>query len=829
MKKYQPDIVLLQQLNFVGNSSLNFPFLRNFSCLKYTATTRGNGVGFMVNKNSIDLIESRTLQMGHTVMVKLMKRDSGREYYVFNVYAAVGHTRTEYEAQFRIIEKFIQDNNLLHHNNLIVAGDINLNLLEPSAHPHHYIRFKSFLRELNLFDAAVKANFHNVPTWRGFGERAGSKSRIDVLLCSKENPEFNFVNYKVHPSSSSDHMVVNIGLTESRVRSDAISTPRTIPWKDFIITSRKFKTEAQESLIDLLSEKVLDPTRIDLALFNNDKTTLHKKLEILDKPDNIELKEKGLNYLLPLILKRWKIIHDNIFEEFSQKSVRYKHDSFQKQFTSICKKIDFSPGALGPKEELRKLREQRQNDIVVTKANIKREMKIKNLMSLGKATAWSFSSLKFKEEKKTLKLFNGDTEILDSDEILSTLAKFHANKTSLEKNEWSFKTSKISKLLDHVQTISILKEAESDDLDEDELLEHLNFPNDCRENDTLIPETGKLTSGLQMLNIEWGDIFQHTFPEMGNIRINPTEVGKVISSFKNDSSPGPSTENKKLYFLIFAKIPNIFTNICQSLLDNQDFSGDFNYLKKRSIVMIQKNSNRKPSPKDFRPISLLEILYKILAKLLLYRVRDFLPKIVNNHQFGFVPDRCMSTCSGSLLKVIHEINSSGTKAQILSLDIQAAFDSVFTDVIYEITNYLFPNSNIPGIINSLTTRGQGFLSIGGKTSDIFSLTKGSGQGDPLSTFRYIILHHVFISILDNFTASIQGPGLRLVDRSADPPTLFTLPALCFADDSILFFTNFKRYTAGQAAGALFSPIQSNGPQNTTGQNQNFVFQLKISG
>ena len=60
----------------------------------------------------------------------------------------------------------------------------------------------------------------------------------------------------------------------------------------------------------------------------------------------------------------------------------------------------------------------------------------------------------------------------------------------------------------------------------------------------------------------------------------------------------------------------------------------------------------------------------------------------------------MSTCSGTLLQVIH----SGTKAQILSLDIKAAFDSVFTDVIYEITKYLFPASNIPDIINSLTTR-----------------------------------------------------------------------------------------------------------------------------
>ena len=70
--------------------------------------------------------------------------------------------------------------------------------------------------------------------------------------------------------------------------------------------------------------------------------------------------------------------------------------------------------------------------------------------------------------------------------------------------------------------------------------------------------------------------------------------------------------------------------------------------------------------------------------------------------------------------------------------------------------------------------------------DSVGLTKGSGQGDPLSTFRYIILHHDFITILDIFTASFQGPGLKMTDRSAEPPTLFSLPSLCFADDSILF-------------------------------------------
>ena len=245
--------------------------------------------------------------------------------------------------QLRDIEHFyatqvdeMPSNNL--HRNIIVTGDINLNLIEPSVHPHHYNSFKSFLRKLNLIDVATKANYHSIPTWRGFGERAASKSQIDVFLCSKENPDFNFVNYKVHASSSSDHMILNIGLGQNRTRASPPSDPRTVPWKDHIITSRAFKNEAQEALISLLSEKSLDPSRIDLALFNDEKTSLHKKLAQLDQPDNIEMLENDLTYLLPLILKIWKKIHDSIFLEYSQKSVKYKHDTFQKSFTSICKK-----------------------------------------------------------------------------------------------------------------------------------------------------------------------------------------------------------------------------------------------------------------------------------------------------------------------------------------------------------------------------------------------------------------------------------------------------------------------------------------------------------
>ena len=100
----------------------------------------------------------------------------------------------------------------------------------------------------------------------------------------------------------------------------------------------------------------------------------------------------------------------------------------------------------------------------------------------------------------------------------------------------------------------------------------------------------------------------------------------------------------------------------------------------------------------------------------------------------------MSTCSGTLLQAIEEINEQKVKA-IFSMG-------------------------------------------GGRKSSVFKLTMGSGQGDPLSTFRYIILHHVFVTILDIFNA--QSQGLRLPDKSAERPTLLILPCLCLK--MILFYS-----------------------------------------
>ncbi len=93
-----------------------------------------------------------------------------------------------------------------------------------------------------------------------------------------------------------------------------------------------------------------------------------------------------------------------------------------------------------------------------------------------------------------------------------------------------------------------------------------------------------------------------------------------------------------------------------------------------SISLLLKTDRDPTSCGNYRPISLLNVDFKILAKVLSLRLQDVMPSIISFDQTGFTSGRCSFFNTRRLLNIT--FSPSTTPKVIVSLDAGKAFDGV---------------------------------------------------------------------------------------------------------------------------------------------------------
>jgi hypothetical protein len=278
------------------------------------------------------------------------------------------------------------------------------------------------------------------------------------------------------------------------------------------------------------------------------------------------------------------------------------------------------------------------------------------------------------------------------------------------------------------------------------------------------------------------DLFSPVISEEDNVFLcsipGEAEVLEALDSLGPTKAPGPdgfiALFYKKYWHLIKKEVlvcvDKFFSNHCLLREHNKSF-----------IALIPKASGSHTAH-QFRPISLCNIVYKIISKILANRLKTTLPKIISPLQSAFVPKRNIQDNSILAHELLHSFKNKKGKDgyMFLKMDMEKAFDRMEWCLLLAIMEKLgFSHTWLSWIKICISTPSLSIL-LNGSPFGCISPGRGLRQGDHLSHFLFILGVKVFSRLMfkEERDGSIQG--LKIA-RSCP-----TIHHLLFADDLLIF-------------------------------------------
>ena len=158
------------------------------------------------------------------------------------------------------------------------------------------------------------------------------------------------------------------------------------------------------------------------------------------------------------------------------------------------------------------------------------------------------------------------------------------------------------------------------------------------------------------------------------------ECYSALKGFQKNKSPGTDGLTAEFYRFFWDKLG-------KTMVDSFNFGfgkGELSISQKQGIMrLIPKKDKTLSYLKNWRPITLLNVDYKIATKALALRLGKVLPKIIDKAQTGYLKGRFI----GQNIRLISDILDYTADKNIggidLFIDFEKAFDSLEWDFLYK--------------------------------------------------------------------------------------------------------------------------------------------------
>ena len=201
-----------------------------------------------------------------------------------------------------------------------------------------------------------------------------------------------------------------------------------------------------------------------------------------------------------------------------------------------------------------------------------------------------------------------------------------------------------------------------------------------------------------------------------------------------------------------------------------------------TIILIYKKGDTR-DVRNYRPITLLNLDYKIMSKILVARLSLIMDEIVSPQQLGFVPGRVITEAT-HLVKLVQALaDEEDEEGLIIAADWEKAFDRVSWDYLHEAIDALGFGPNFKswmGMMYNEFSPPSRRVKVNGVYSAPFMIRSGTPQGCPASPL-------IFLLVAEALSRTIMQDGhlqgVRVGGR--------TVKLSQFADDTQFFLKGYE--------------------------------------
>jgi hypothetical protein len=167
---------------------------------------------------------------------------------------------------------------------------------------------------------------------------------------------------------------------------------------------------------------------------------------------------------------------------------------------------------------------------------------------------------------------------------------------------------------------------------------------------------------------------------------------------RSNAAPGLDGLNVAFYKLAWHWVKEDIHRLVNDFYSHAHMPNDIN----QTYITLIPKKDQPTTPQDDRPISLCNVIYKIIFKSLANRLKNHLPNYVSQSQSAFIAHRHISSNIIITQEIIHSFNLKSWKSSafLLKIDLAKAFDMLEWQFISDALQRLGLNQNFIGLIHA---------------------------------------------------------------------------------------------------------------------------------